>query len=107
MNRKLRIQTTLSEALKADAFIIEDESHQHRVPQGAETHFKVTVVSSLFENTTRVNRHRLINTLLKDEFDKGLHALSLHLYTPEEWNARGEEVNPSPACRGGSRRETI
>ncbi|GGI85544.1 BolA family protein [Legionella impletisoli] len=103
MNRTLRLKTILSEALKADVLMIEDESHRHHVPSNAETHFKATIVSSSFENTTRISRHRLVNALVKHEFDKGLHALSLHLYTPAEWNARSKTVSDSPVCRGGSR----
>jgi BolA protein len=42
-------------------------------------------VSSEFNGKTQIARHRLVNSLLKDEFDAGLHALSLRLKTPEEW----------------------
>jgi stress-induced morphogen len=48
--------------------------------------FTLTVVSPQFNDLTRIKRHRMINTLLKEEFDdKGLHALSLQLKTPAEW----------------------
>lgn len=48
--------------------------------------FAVAIVSSAFAGKTQIARHRLVNSLLKDEFDNmGLHALSLRLKTPEEW----------------------
>ena len=49
-----------------------------------ETHFHVECISDKFEGLTSIKRHRLVNGLLKDEFEKGLHALSLRLKTPQE-----------------------
>lgn len=49
-----------------------------------ESHFKLLVVSSRFDECNRVQRTRVVNKLLLDLFDKGLHALSLSLKTPEE-----------------------
>jgi BolA-like protein 1 len=43
------------------------------------------MVSEEFKGKTPIARHRLVNGLLKEEFDLGLHALSLRLKTPEEW----------------------
>ncbi len=101
MSRKQRIHDALSLKLKPDTLIIDDESHRHHVPAGAETHFKIVAVSSLFENLGRVARHRLINTSVASEFKTGLHALSLHLYTPSEWLQKTTNVPASPACRDG------
>ena len=101
MSRKLRIHDALYVELKPDSLLVEDESHRHHVPTGAETHFKVIAVSTIFENLTRVARHRLINTTLATEFIGGLHALSLHLYTPSEWSQKTAGAPPSPTCRSG------
>lgn len=100
MNRKDRIQQNLSNAMTPVYLLVEDESHRHHVPENAETHFKVTLVSTAFDKQTKVNRHRLVNKLLAQEFETGLHALSLHLYTPEEWE-KIEKAPRSPACRDG------
>ncbi len=80
-----------------------DESHSHNVPDGAESHFKVTLVTEQFNGKTLINRHRLVNAELKNEFDQGLHALALHTMTPEEWFAKGGESPESPECLGGSK----
>ncbi|MGQ3892576.1 BolA family protein [Legionella sp. CNM-4043-24] len=101
MLRKQRMHETLTPALMPQLLIIEDESHRHHVPTGAESHFKLTVVSELFEPMTRIQRHRLLNSLLADEFDKGLHALSMHLFSPAEWQTQEEKTPRSPACRDG------
>ena len=99
MSRKQRIYDALSLELKPDTLLIEDESHRHRVPTGAESHFKVIAVSTRFDNLSRVARHRLINTVLAKEFITGLHALSLHLYTPKEWLKKSANIPASPACQ--------
>lgn len=103
MKREQRIQEALANQFQADLMLVENESSQHNVPDGSETHFKVTIVTSHFEPLSRIARHRLVNSCLTNEFNTGLHALSLHLYTPSEWEKRGEMVQKSPNCKGGSR----
>ncbi|KTD43648.1 BolA family protein [Legionella quateirensis] len=101
MSRKLDIEHQLSGELSPIFLTVEDESKNHHVPEGAETHFKVIVVSSRFNELSRIARHRMVNHLLEKEFDKGLHALSMHLYTESEWNQKQDPVLKSPACRDG------
>lgn len=85
---------------------IDNESGKHAVAPGSETHFKVTVVSELFSGQPLVTRHRAVNAALVTAFQNGLHALSLTALTPEEWQARDGRVAPTPACLGGSKRES-
>ncbi|WP_341272421.1 BolA family protein [Legionella birminghamensis] len=101
MNRTKRIEDCLHQHLSVHYLDVQDESGQHHVPQGAETHIKLILVSDAFKNQSRISRHRLINNLLADEFSRGLHALSMHLFTEEEWRARQGETQGSPPCRGG------
>ena len=101
MSRKNRIEQLLTQELTPVFLNVEDESANHHVPEGAQTHFKVTAVSSVFIDLTRVARHRLINKLLNGEFDLGLHALSMHLLTPEEWEKKEKPVLKSPPCKDG------
>jgi len=82
-----------------------DESHRHNVPSGAESHFKLVIVSEAFAGEGLLARHRRVNRLLADQLSGPVHALGLHTHTPEEWRARGESVPPSPPCRGGAKRE--
>ncbi len=82
---------------------VEDESHGHSVPEGAESHFKVILASAKFEGLMPVKRHQAVYATLKDELAGSVHALALHLYTPEEWVAKGEAPQ-SPPCMGGSKR---
>ncbi len=67
---------------------IEDESSRHRGHaghrEGGESHFRVEIVSAVFEGKNRVQRQRLVYETLKDELDAGLHALALTTLTPLE-----------------------
>jgi stress-induced morphogen len=105
-DRAASIHDRLVSALAPVALEVHDESHMHSVPKGAQTHFKVVVVSDVFENASLVVRHRRVNAALADELKTGLHALSIHAFTPTEWAARGGDVPSSPPCLGGSKRAT-
>ncbi|MCU7843997.1 MAG: BolA/IbaG family iron-sulfur metabolism protein [Candidatus Thiodiazotropha sp. (ex Monitilora ramsayi)] len=79
-----------------------DESHMHNVPEGAESHFKVVLVSEAFVGQKLIARHRQVNQALKEELNE-IHALALHTMTPEDWFNRGGTVTDSPPCLGGSK----
>lgn len=100
MSRNQTIYNTLTAELNPVVLTVEDETSRHHVPAGIESHFKVIAVADHFSGLSRVQRHRVVHSLLMDEFAKGLHALSLHLYTPSEWE-RQKKVANSPACRDG------
>lgn len=102
MNRAERIESTLADGIDLAHIEVIDESGNHSVPQGAESHFKVVAVSEDFSTKPRIARHRTINSLLQSEFDGGMHALAVHAYTIEEWRARFGEAPLSPPCAGGS-----
>ena len=103
MSMRAAIHDKLVDALAPAALEVIDESHMHSVPKGAESHFKVVVVSDRFEGVPLIKRHRVVHEALKDELAR-IHALSVHAYTPAQWTARGEAIPPSPPCRGGSKR---
>ena len=42
-------------------------------------HWSATVVSSAFAGKSRVQQHRLVNSILADELAGDIHALELHL----------------------------
>jgi BolA protein len=103
MNRRERIEERLQSGLSPLHVEVTDESHMHSVPEGAESHFKVLVVSDRFSGAKLVSRHRMVNELLRDELGSGLHALALHTWTPEEWFDKGGAAPASPPCLGGSK----
>ena len=99
MTRTERIRQLINQHISSEYFLVEDESHRHHVPKDAETHFKLTIVSKTFFEMPRIARHRLINQILASEFKQGLHALSLHCYTPDEFKTN--KPIASPACKDG------
>jgi BolA family transcriptional regulator, general stress-responsive regulator len=101
MTRDQRIKNAIIEKLNPLFLEVHNESSHHHVPKGSETHFKVVVVSEQFQGFSRIQRHRLLNSLLAQEFQTGLHALSLHAYTTEEWEKRTQKSPDSPYCKDG------
>jgi BolA family transcriptional regulator, general stress-responsive regulator len=83
-----RIVARLTEALDPALLEVIDESGRHAGHAGARegggTHYRVRVVSTRFERTSRVERHRLVYDLLAPEFADGLHALALVAKAPGE-----------------------
>lgn len=100
--RAQRIEAAISAAFAPSFIQLEDESHKHSVPEGAESHFKLVCVSEAFAGLMPVRRHQKVYGELQSELDGGLHALALHLYTPKEWAAQ-QAVPASPDCAGGSK----
>ena len=76
-----RLQKTFSPILLQ----IIDESDKHRGhlhgPNGqqVETHFKITMISSLLNNLNRLESHRLVYKALNDLMPTPVHALRLEL----------------------------
>lgn len=65
-----------------------DESDQHQGHAGhrpgGETHYRVYIVSEAFRGKSRVDRHRMINSVLAAELAGGVHALAIHAQAPGE-----------------------
>ena len=62
MDMRQNIADKLQAQLAPAYLNVEDESHMHNVPSGAQSHFKVTVVAAEFSGQSLVNRHRRVNT---------------------------------------------
>jgi len=97
MNVEKKIEHTLRDNFQLSHLEVINESHMHSGPN-TETHFKVVLVSEEFNDVKLVQRHRKINELLKYELENGVHALSLHLFTMDEWKEKDEYVKDSPPC---------
>ena len=99
------IETKIREALLPSHLEVINESHMHNVPPGSESHFKVIVVSDVFESKSRVQRHQTMNALLAAELAGPVHALSMQTQTQNEWEDSGYAKIASPACHGGTKAE--
>ncbi len=87
------IRRKLTDALDPTRLEIEDDSARHAghhheggmdAQPGGESHFNLTVVSMAFEGQGRVQRQRMVNTLLSEQLAGPVHALSIRALTPNE-----------------------
>jgi len=101
----MTIQATIEEKLRSafrpEHLEVINESHMHNVPPGSESHFKVFIVSEEFADQKKVARQRAVNKTLADELAGGVHALSMHTMTPDEWRTQSADALQSPNCQGG------
>ena len=77
------IAQKLKDALLPQHIEVEDVSHHHAGHtgwrEGGGTHFTVTIKAASFAGKSRVQQHRLVNSILADELAGDIHALELHL----------------------------
>jgi len=82
------ITKKLTEAFTPQSLKVVGESHQHEGHAGhrpgGQTHFRVYIVSDAFKNKSRLERHRMINSILSGELEGGVHALAIHAAAPDE-----------------------
>lgn len=101
MSVQSRMEDKLSTGLDISHLEVLNESNQHNVPPGSESHFKVVLVSDDFEGKSLLQRHRMVYELLAEEVQGPVHALALHTYTEADWRAQDGNAPLSPKCRGG------
>ena len=83
MNRKQRINKIVSK--KFNDFILEvvDNSNLHKghnnFTGNGETHIKIILTKKNKIPINRLNIHRIVNDLLKEEFESGLHSLEIKI----------------------------
>jgi BolA family transcriptional regulator, general stress-responsive regulator len=97
MQRAMAIQEKLSSAFAPSRLEVLNESDDHKGPPGRETHFRVVVVSNVFENKSLIARHKLVYAALGDELRAGLHALAIVTKTEIEWEG-APNAGQSPHC---------
>jgi stress-induced morphogen len=98
------ILTKLSEGFAPVHLEVLNESYMHAVPADSETHFKVVLAADAFVGKRQVQRHQAVYACLADELKNGVHALALHTFSPDEWQA-SVAVPASPQCMGGSKHD--
>ena len=88
MNRKAKITNILNENLDIYRCNVADVSDAHKghsgYIKGEETHFEVFIISNDFENKNRLERHKMVNDFLKNEFLGSLHSITYKLMTVSE-----------------------
>ena len=88
MNRKAKITKILNENFDLHRCYVSDVSESHQghsgYVKGEETHFKILIISNDFENKNRLERHKMVNNFLKNEFVGSLHSITYKLMTVSE-----------------------
>jgi BolA family transcriptional regulator, general stress-responsive regulator len=87
-NRRERMIEALTRRFAPVRLEIVDESYRHSGHAGhrpgGETHYRVHIVSNVFEGKSRIDRHRMVNEALAGEFREGVHALAIDAKTPDQ-----------------------
>ena len=88
MTIEARMREKLMIALRPTRLDVVNESHLHAghrsSPGTGESHFSVLIVSDAFTGKSRVERHRMVNDVLRDELRDGVHALAIKTSAPGE-----------------------
>ena len=89
LKRKINIENLILKNYKPEFFSVLDVSEQHRGHQNfkedVESHFEIIIVSEKFKNLNRIERHRMVNQSLREEFLSDLHSVIIKTYTIEEY----------------------
>ena len=88
MNRKAKITHILNKNFDIFRCFVSDVSELHKghsgYIEGEETHFEVIIISNDFKNKSRLERHKIVNNCLKNEFKGSLHSITYKLITVSE-----------------------
>ena len=88
MSAEQRIREKLIVAMEPTRLDVVNELHMHAghrsSPGTGESHFRVLIVSEKFAGKSRVERHRMVNEVLKGDVGGAIHALALATYAPGE-----------------------
>ena len=89
MKRKINIENIIQKNYEPDYYSVLDVSEQHRghenFKENVESHFEILIVSEKFKNLKSIDRHRMVNDSLREEFLSDLHSIIIKTYTIDEY----------------------
>ena len=97
MTLEQQITDKLRQHFQPEYLELLNESHMHAGP-ATDSHFNLILVSDSFSGLSRVKRHQAIYRVLADEMAGPIHALALHLHSPQEWQKQSGNIPASPEC---------
>ena len=90
MKRRSKIEKIIKESFEPYYFSVFDVSEEHRGHQSfqenVESHFEIVIVSKIFNNKSKIDRHRMVNQILKEEYLSDLHSVTIKALTLEEFS---------------------
>jgi len=93
------IRTKLIATFAPTECLLEDESALHVGHAGAASggrHYRLTLISAVFEGKSRLNRHRLVYDCLDYMMKHEIHALAITALAPSETKNSRERENQQP-----------
>ena len=99
MNLEEQITSKITRAFEPDHLELLNDSKMH-AGEATDSHFNLLMVSQSFQDLKKVQRHQAVYKVLNEELTGPVHALALHLYSPEEWAKSEQEIKISPNCEG-------
>jgi BolA protein len=81
------IRSRLDATFSPITCLLEDESAAHAGHAGAASgggHYRLKLISAVFEGQNRVTRHRLVYDCLLDFMQKDIHAIAIVALAPSE-----------------------
>lgn len=69
-------------------YIADNLPCDHLEVSGDGAHFEAVIVSTVFIDKNRVQRHQAVYKALGERMREEIHALSMQTLTPDEWRAR-------------------
>jgi len=88
MSIEQQMREKLMVALEPTRLDIINESEMHAghrsSPGTGNSHFRLLIVSPVFTGKSRIERHRLVNSLLAEELSGPVHALAMKTFAPGE-----------------------
>ena len=88
MSLEIRMRDKLVAALHPSRLDLVNESHLHEghgsSPGTGESHFRLLIVADAFNAKSRLERHRIVNDVVRDELRDGVHALAIKAVAPGE-----------------------
>lgn len=81
---------------------LENDSHKHS-GSATDSHYNLVLVSDAFAGLGPVKRHQQVYALVGELMKNPIHALALHCYTVQQWQAKQELMPATAPCMGGSK----
>ena len=88
MKRMEKIRQRLQQNLDPSELKISDDSDKHVGHPGARDgrgHYSVRIVSELFKGKSRIERHRMVFSIVGNLMETDIHALRIEALTPDEF----------------------
>ncbi|MFQ3212085.1 BolA family protein [Candidatus Njordibacter sp. Uisw_039] len=79
-----------------------NDSQKHS-GSATDSHYNLVLVSDDFAGIGPVKRHQQVYALVGELMNNPIHALALHCYTADQWQAKQEKMPATAPCMGANK----